>query len=309
MVNAFFRCPIPTCNEENTNPEDLIPDRRLRTKAAEFAQDHNVGPKPEEVKEIEEKVPVPASPEPENEDETVVSQAPEDPSPKRSRSPSPVSQNVEAKPDPEPEVKENIPSKIMALAKDDPLAAFNEIMKAKDKEKGIDGESHYGLHRTSDFSRSYPSTAITCGHCKKYGHFSEECPSLRDRKDYRHRYHHHHSSRYDHYGRRHDEYRRRRSRSPGRRPRTPRSRSRSRSRSRQERSRHSSKSRLERHEKRYVRSRVLVDSKRCHNHPLSDQGRGHCQLPGLQVPERGEDPHLLPKRVSIHLQRQSARPS
>jgi hypothetical protein len=65
--------------------------------------------------------------------------------------------------------KVNIPSEYMDQAKEDPLAAFNKLMEAKDKEKGIlDAESHYGPIPATN----HPIPTYTSSSASQAGYYS-----------------------------------------------------------------------------------------------------------------------------------------
>ena len=233
-------CPI--CNTRDTDPADLIPNRRLRSQASQFRANYPElvpkpppspsPPPPEEVKIAEQegtkeeqnsngpeqeeaheeavkdketenvseaesgKVVPEASnvvPEVVAKDESKVTKATEEkePSPKVKEGPPdsfPIPTTGEAVPH-----SVQIPSEYMNEAKNDPLSAFNKIMQARDKEKGIlDAESHYGpmrpvftgdyhTHRHSSYERGHhphlPSRhlEIQCYNCQEFGHMARDC--------------------------------------------------------------------------------------------------------------------------------------
>ena len=86
-----------------------------------------------------------------------------------------------------------IPSEYMKEAKDDPLAVFNRLMAAKDKEKGIvDSVAHYGAIRSGADVDHNPYGYPPPGHMYHHHHHQ---PPPQPAYGSRHLHHHHHRQR------------------------------------------------------------------------------------------------------------------
>ena len=283
-------CPVVGCGSDETTADDLIPNRRIRTKSADFRAKHKIPvrerkksePEPEVEPETESPVPVDSAlktllkiipsqdllapqakaasdqPAAKADSSTAnittplnfdpidrISPVPssDDEAPPKASTPPPVDdtpvastqeiENEKSSDKPELTVKEpakleeekkendpqtkdkkepegnmieslvsthnvQIPSEIFDQAVHDPLAAFNKLMRAKDKEKGIiDAEGHYGKVPTNDSygkdaafdanyshdlayfrgqPRGYFKPGMTCFTCHREGHRSADCP-------------------------------------------------------------------------------------------------------------------------------------